>query len=86
MIISIAVTIIKVFLSVILIWLSSVIMVTSRNILYFLPFLIFGIIYSFEGALTFYEVNNKELEWIFSEIFSIALLLWLFLNLFRKDE
>lgn len=86
MIISIAVTIIKVFLSVILIWLSSVIMVTSRNILYFLPFLIFGIIYSFEGALTFYEVNNKELEWIFSEIFSIVLLLWLFLNLFRKDE
>jgi len=63
-------------------WFSSVYSVERKNVLLFLPFLIFGIIACFNGALILIDEYNIEL---FSMIncFYFVLLVWIFVNIRR---
>lgn len=75
----------EVIFSIILIWITVVTVLQKRNLYFFLPFIIIGIAYSFEGAFVFYELFNHRTSWLFLEMTSSILLLWLFVNLWRKN-
>jgi hypothetical protein len=66
----------------IMMWFSSIYSMERKDVLLFLPFLIFGIIACFNGALILIDEYNIEL---FSVInyFYFFLLVWIFVNIRR---
>ena len=62
-------------LAVIIIWQSSILMIRKGNITYFLPFLLFGLLFSFKAAFLFYDLMTDIVVDIL-RIFDFILLLW----------
>jgi len=63
-------------------WFSSVYSVKRRKVLLFLPFLIFGIIACFNGALILIDEYNIELFSVINYLY-FFLLVWIFVNIRR---
>jgi hypothetical protein len=62
-------------LAVIIIWQSSILMVRKGNIKYFLPFLLFGFLFSFKSAFIFYDLMSENTLMIFRSL-DFTLLIW----------
>lgn len=79
-------TILAVVFSVVITWVTSLAMLRTRNIKFFLPFLLVGVIYSTLGASVFHQVFNSQLHWNFLKLFFVAGFFWIFINLQRRND
>jgi len=71
--------------SVALIWETSLAMLKKRKITPFLPFLLLGILASFQAASIFYDLFEKVI-WGFIEFAFMANLIWVFAILRKKQN
>lgn len=69
----------------ILIRISYIKMVNTRNISTFLPFFTFGILFTFSAALTLLLIFAKS-AWFLLEISYMAITSWILINLIRLKK
>ena len=77
--------IIYLIFAIIIIWKTTLLMVRKKRVIFFLPFLIVGVVFCFYASFLFYNIFDDRLWLILKSAFAIVII-WILINIIRGEK